>query len=97
MMKINNFLGDLSSIPAKTATLIVGAIQQLDDAIVQLAIRAVLDEGDEMSVGHHYTIWPGEGCREQAFTDSKFFEPIVIASAATETEPEKIAQAPTID
>ena len=40
-------------------------VQQLDDAIMQLASLAVLDEGDEIIAGHYYIFLPREGRKEQ--------------------------------
>ena len=40
------------------------AIQQLDEAVVQVLNHAVLHQGDKVIVGHDHMNFPGEGCRE---------------------------------
>ena len=69
-------------------------MQELDNAIVQRARHAVLDEDDELIVGNHHILLLGEVCRERAFPDSELVELIVSDGAATNsataTEPDEI-------
>ena len=57
---------------------------------MQLASGPVLDEGDKMIVSHHFIDLPGEGCRDQALSDSEPVELMVRAGAATSTDPDEI-------
>ena len=68
---------------------------------MRLVSHAALDEGDQISTGHHDMVLPGEGCREQALSHSEFVELIVTVGAATATNPDEIvkhiAQPPSWD
>ena len=65
-------------------------VQQLDDAIMQLASFVVLNEGDDIIEGHHYVVLPSEGRKEQAWSDTDLVKLIVCAGAVTATHPDEI-------
>ena len=56
---------------------VVDAIQELDDATMQLTSRAALVEEINIIVGGHHIGLPGERPMEKAFSDAEFVELIV--------------------
>ena len=69
---------------------VVDGIQQIDDAIAQLASCTMQDEGNELTVSLNNIVLPGEGCAKQGLSETEFGELMVSAGAAKVTDPDEI-------